>query len=419
MNDNAAAVKTAPEIDWWSLLSDRDFLIDPYPVLRRIQDQGSVHFDANSGIYFVLGYKEFVRIATALQMGRDTRLWTNGWCNEGNRHRDPVGYRLLDEFQPQMINSNPPDHGRMRGVYDPTFRSRAVALLAPMIQAEANQLLAAMPENGAVDLMSAFATPMPLRVLRNLFEIPAEMDGQISRWSAALIKIGDILMTPEQKQAAHDALIEFKAFLRNHLAARATTAGDGMIGGVIRAFSGGVLDEEETLTNLVSMLIAGHETTVTLIGNGTLCLLRNPEQLERLRADPALLKPAVEEFLRYEPGGNMILRVALEDLDVGGTTIPKGSAVVGMIGAINRDPARFPDPDRFDIARSPNPHLTFGAGIHICIGAPLARLEAQIAFQSLLARYPKITLAGEPEWRLDRRNARGLQTLPIQVSTAA
>ena len=412
-------MKLSPKIDWWSLLDDRDFLVDPYPALRRIQERGSVHFDADSGIYFVLGYREFVRIATALQMGRDTRVWANGWCNEGNRHRDPVGYRLLDEFQPQMINSNPPDHGRMRGIYDPAFRSRAVSLLAPMIQAEAAKLLTAMPENGTTDLMSAFATPMPLRVLRNLFEIPAEMDGEISRWSAALIKIGDILMTPEQKQAAHDALIEFKTFLRSHLAARSATPGDGMIGGVIRAFSGGILDEEETLTNLVSMLIAGHETTVTLIGNGMLCLLRNPEQFDRLRADPALLKSAVEEFLRYEPGGNMILRVAIEDLYVGGTTIPKGSAVIGMIGAINRDPARFPDPDRFDVARSPYPHLTFGAGIHICIGAPLARLEAQIAFQSLLARYPQITLAGEPEWRLDRRNARGLQTLPIQVSTAA
>ena len=403
-------------IDWWTLLNDRTFLTDPYPELKRIQQSGPIHYDEPSGVYFVLGHREFVRIATALEMGRDTRHWTNGWCTAQNRQRDPVGYRLLSEFQPQMINSNPPDHGRMRAVYEHAFKPDAVAGHASMIQAEADSLLDAMPGEGSIDLLPAFATPMPLRVLRNLFDIPPEMDGAIGRWSAALIQIGDILMTPAQKHAAHHALAEFKAYLRRHLAQRTPNPGNGMIDEVVRAFDEGVLNEEETLTNLVSMLIAGHETTVTLIGNGMLCLLRHPEQLARLRADPALMRTAIEEFLRYEPGGNMILRVAVEDLQVGDAIIPKGSPVLGMIGAINRDPARFEDPDRFDIARRPNPHLTFGLGIHLCIGAPLARLEAHIAFRSLLDRYARIELAGEPEWRLDRINARGLHSLPLQVS---
>jgi cytochrome P450 len=416
MQTDAAAMHSAPEIDWWSLLKDRAFLADPYPELKRIRESGPVHYDALSGIYFVLGHREFVRIATALEMGRDTRHWSNGWCTAQNQRRDPVGYRLLSEFQPQMINSNPPDHGRMRAVYEHAFKPGAVAEYAAMIEEEADRLLDAMPGEGDIDLMPAFAAPMPLRVLRNLFDIPAEMDGDIARWSASLIKIGDILMTPVQKQDAHDSLLEFKVFLRSHLAQRAQKPGNGLIDGVIRAFDDHVLNEEETLTNLVSMLIAGHETTVTLIGNGMLCLMRHPEQLARLRADGALMRSAVEEFLRYEPGGNMILRVAVEDLRVGDTIIPKGSPVLGMIGAINRDPARFEDPDRFDIARHPNPHLTFGLGIHLCIGAPLARLEAQVAFRRLLDRYPSIELAGEPEWRLDRINARGLHRLPLRVS---
>ncbi|HEU0123303.1 MAG TPA: cytochrome P450 [Bryobacteraceae bacterium] len=415
MNTSAAADKTEADIDWWSLLNDRAFLIDPYPHLERLQSIAPVHFDGSSGIFFILGHREFVRVATALQMGRDTRHWTNGWCTDENKARDPLGYRLLSEFQPQMINSNPPDHGRMRGSYEQAFKAGAIAAHTAMVQREARQLLDEMPFDGRVDLMAAYAAPLPLRVLRNLFEMPAEMDGDISRWSAALIKIGDVLMTPVQKQEAHDALLEFKTYLQGHLKLRARNPGEGMIGGVIRALEAHVLNEEETLTNLVSMLVAGHETTVTLIGNGLLCLLRHPDQFARLRAEPALLRSAIEEFLRYEPGGNMILRVATEDLQVGGVTIPKGAAVLGMIGAINRDPARFEDPGRFDIARRPNPHLTFGAGIHLCIGAHLARLEAQLAFEALLDRYPHIELDGQPEWRLDRINARGLHRLPLRV----
>jgi cytochrome P450 len=179
-----------------------------------------------------------------------------------------------------------------------------------------------------------------------------------------------------------------------------------------------VLDEPETLTNLVSMLIAGHETTVTLLGNGLLCLLQHPDQLRRLRADRALIRPAIEEMMRYEPGGNMILRVSIEDVEIGEALIPAGSAVIGLIGAINRDPGAFDAPDTFDVGRAQNPHFTFGGGGHVCVGAPMARLETQIAFDRLLDRYAQLELAGPHAWRLDRMNARGLASLPIRVSAA-
>jgi cytochrome P450 len=289
-----------------------------------------------------------------------------------------------------------------------------------MVQAEADRLIDAMPRDGTVDMIASFAAPLPLRVLRNLFEVSAEMDEIIGRWSAALIKIGDIMMTPDQKQEALQALTEFKGFLRNHLAPRrACPRAAGLIDGVIAASDDGTLDDEETLTNLVSMLIAGHETTVTLIGNGLLLLLTHPDQMARLRNDRGLMQTAIEEFLRCEPGGNMILRVAREDYEIGSVTIPAGSLVVGLIGAINRDPARFDRPDALDLGRTSNAHLTFGGGIHFCVGAPLARLEARVAFNTLLDRFACLELDGQHEWRLDRINARGLKSLPVRIGVAS
>ncbi len=378
-----------------------------------------MHFDPASGIYFVLGHRAFARVSKSASMGRDTRNWLGGWNSDDYRAHDPVGYKLFSEFQPQMINCDGEEHRRMRKVYEPAFRSQAMSAMAPLIEEQAARLLAAMPDDGEVDFIEAFAAPLPLRVLCELFDIPESLDETISRWSASLIRIGDILMTPEQKVEAQGALAEFKDFLREQIRTRENRREDNLMGLALRAYKDGTLDEEETLTNLVSMLVAGHETTVTLIGNGMLLLLRNPSELARLRAEPALTRTAVEEFLRMEPGGNMILRVAREDFEVEGMTIPKGAPVIGLIGAINRDPARFERADELDLGRPANAQFTFGGGAHVCIGAPLARLEAQIAFSRLLEKYPQIELAGTPEWRLDRMNARGLGHLPIHVRKAA
>ncbi len=406
-------------IDWWSVLSDRDFLANPYPQLRRLQEKGPVHFDPASGIYFILGHRAFARVSKSSSMGRDTRNWLGGWNSDDYRAHDPVGYKLFSEFQPQMINCDGEEHRRMRKVYEPAFRAQAMSRMAPLIEEQAARLLAAMPDDGEVDFIEAFAAPLPLRVLCELFDIPESLDETISRWSASLIRIGDILMTPDQKLEAQAALAEFKDFLREQIRARANRHEDNLMGLALHAYKDGTLDEEETLTNLVSMLVAGHETTVTLIGNGLLLLLRNPAELARLRTEPALTRTAVEEFLRMEPGGNMILRVAREDFEVEGMTIPRGAPVIGLIGAINRDPARFERADELDVARPANAQFTFGGGAHVCIGAPLARLEAQIAFSRLLEKYAQIDLAGTPEWRLDRMNARGLGHLPIHVRKAA
>lgn len=223
-------------------------------------------------------------------------------------------------------------------------------------------------------------------------------------------------MSPDQKQEAHSALLEFKAYMGDFLLARKDDPGDGLIGMTIAAMREGILDQEEAINNLIG-LISGNETTVTLFGNGLLALLQHPQQMERLRANPELLRTAIEEMLRYEPGINFILRVAVQDYPCGGMLIPAGSLVIGLVGAFNRDPARFGDPDVFDIARQPNQHSIFGGGAHVCIGAALARLEAQAGFSALLARFSHIELAGEPRWWVDRTNQRGLQSLPLLFSS--
>lgn len=402
------------DLNWWRMLTDPDHLRNPYPELRRLQEMAPVHYDPASDVYFVLGYREFAQMARAPEMGRDTRGWSNGWSTEQNRQRDPVSYLLFDEFQRQMVNANPPDHRRMRTVYEKSFRSNPISAAMPMIEAECKALIAGLPAGTPVEFMTGFANVFPRRVSRNLFEIPPSMDDCIARWNNALLKIGDILMTPDQKQEAYTALREFKAYIRDFLASRQDNPGDGLIGLSISAMNEGVLDEEETVNNLVG-LISGNETTVTLLGNGLLSLLTHPEEMQALRANRDLLRSAIEEMLRYEPGINFILRVAIQDFQCGGQRIPAGALAIGLVGAINRDPERFDNPAAFDIRREPNPHAIFGGGAHVCIGSSLARLEAQVGFTALLDHFPHIELAGDPIWWADRTNQRGLQHLPIRL----
>jgi hypothetical protein len=404
-------------IDWWALLTDPQYLTNPYPELNRIRELAPIHYDSTSGIYFVMGYREFGLMAKTTQMGRDTRFWANGWSSPENRRRDPDTYQLFTEFQPQMINANAPDHRRMRGVYDKAFRPGDMARYLPMMEAECRRLLDALPVDTPVDFMTAFANPLPHRVSLKLFDIPADMDEQTWQWIAALSWLGNIVMSPDQKREAQKAQREFKDYVRGHLASLRTHPGDGFIGLALAASADGTMNEEETLNNVV-MLISGSRTTLTLLGNGMLTLLKHPSQFEKLRANRNLMRSAIEEMLRYEPGSSIIPRAAIKDFQCGGVSFPAGSLAVGLVGAINRDPARFEDPDVFDITRQPSVHSAFGGGPHICIGKALARMTAQVAFTALMDRFQRIELAGEPVWWTNRSDQRGLESLPLRLGPA-
>jgi cytochrome P450 len=404
-------------VDWWTLLTDPGFLRDPYPELKRIRELAPIHYDPASGVYFVLGYREFGLMAKTPQMGRDTRFWATGWNSPENRLRDPATYELFTEFQPQMINANAPDHRRMRGVYEKAFRPGAMARYLPMIEAECQRLLDALPVDAPVDFMTAFANLLPHRVSLNLFDIPQAMDEQIAQWIAALSWLGNIITTAEQKREAQTAQREFKDYVRDHLASCKGDPGDGFIGLALAAFADETMDEDETLVNLVT-LVSGGTATPTLLGNGMLALLRHPEQFEKLRTHRDLMRPAIEEMLRYEPGGNADLAALVIADRHPQDEVAAGSLAIGLVGAINRDPARFEDPDAFEIGRQPNPHSVFGGGPHVCLGAALVRMTAQVAFTAFMDRFPRIELAGEPVWWTHRSDQRGLHTLPLRLEQA-
>jgi cytochrome P450 len=404
-------------INWWGMLTDPEFLKSPYSDLKRIRELGPVHYDAASGVYFVLGHSEFRLMATAPEMGRDTRLWNNGWNTPENKRRDPLSYALFSEFQPQMTNVNAPDHRRMRDVYEKAFGSADLAMYVPMIEAECRQLLDAIPVDAPIDFMSEFANPLVRRVARNLFDIPAEMEGQVAHWVAALSLLGNVMMTPSQKREAQTALRQFKAYLRERFFSRILGRREGFVGLALAAFEDGTMSEDESLNNLVA-LIAGGVATAALLGNGMLTLLLHPAQLEKLRANGDLMRPAIEEMLRFEPGGSFILRVAIRDFQCGEVAIPAGSLAIGLVAAINRDPSRFDEPDVFDITRKHNPHCVFGSGPHICIGKALVRMTAQAAFRALLDRFQRIELSSEPIWWTHRSDQHGLENLPLELGHA-
>jgi cytochrome P450 len=267
-----------------------------------------------------------------------------------------------------------------------------------------------------MELVADFAYPLPVMVIGEMLGILAHDRTLLRDW------IHDILMfaqrgptgDPETITAMHRAIVEMRDYMRGIVADHRRTPQDDIIGNLLAAEEEGArLDEEEIIANCLLLLLAGHETTMNLLGNGTLALLQHPEQCTQLQANPDLLPNAVEEVLRYESPLQIVLRLTQADLELHGQSISAGQRIIPMIGAANRDPAQFPDPDRLDLRRTPNAHLSFGHGIHFCLGAGLARMEARIAFATLLQRCPGLALATDtPAWR-EALTVRGLATLPV------
>jgi len=317
-----------------------------------------------------------------------------------------------------LLRLNPPDHTRLRRLVSRAFTPARVRALEPRIEATARELLDAALHcaNGRFDLIEAFAQPLPVAVISELLGIDLADRPRLVSWSTALARSLDpeFLMQEGERDQQRAARDDFVAYLRGLLPARRRAPGDDLISALVQASDeGAALTEDEVVSLCMLLLIAGHETTRSLIGASVLALLSQPAELAALRAAPELMEQAVEETLRFDPPVQMLIRFALRSAEVAGVTIPEGSLALMLVGAANRDEAVCPEPDSFRVTRRPGRHLAFGHGIHFCLGAPLARLEAAVALRLLLPALPGLRVAAEPEWR-PNTVLRGLEHLVLE-----
>ena len=313
-----------------------------------------------------------------------------------------------------MLNRDGDDHRRLRRLVTKAFTPRMVEQLRPRIQAIADELLDAVSSKGEMDLSAAYAFPLPITVIAELLGVPTEDQDRFREWSDAVITPA---ISQEELERFFEQMGEFVAYLTDLFAARRAEPRDDLISALLAARDDDdALTENEVFGTVVLLIVAGHETTVGLIGNAVLNLLSHPAELERVRADPSLLPAAIEEALRYEgPVERTLYRWASTDVELGGQTIRKGEGVIAIVNAADRDHNRFPDADRFDVTRDDKRHLAFGRGSHFCLGAPLARLEAEIALETLFRRLPGLRLAVPREelaWR-PTPGFRRLVALPV------
>jgi cytochrome P450 len=315
-----------------------------------------------------------------------------------------------------MIFQDPPDHTRLRSLVSRAFLPRAVEAMRPMVEAVVGELLDAVIDSGRMDVLHDLASPLPIIVIADMLGAAREDRDHFKKWSDDLAAFfGNTVMGRDRGTAAARSCREMTDHLRAVVAQRRLVPKDDVIGALIAAEErGSFLTEEELLATCVSLLFAGHETTTHLIGNGALALLRHPGAFGALQATPSLIDTALEELLRYDGPVQTLGRLATEDLEVGGKLVRKGQRLLLVFGSANRDPAQFASPDELDLARRENHHVGFGLGIHFCLGAPLARLEAQVALGTLVQRLPGLELATESlAWLETLAFPHGLKALPV------
>ncbi len=315
-----------------------------------------------------------------------------------------------------LLDFDPPDHTRLRSLVSQAFTPRAVSELGPRIQRIVDELLDAVADKDRFDLIGDFAFPLPVIVIAEMLGVPAQDRERFKDWSNDVALSIEPILDDEQIGRAQRSTAELFEYFEGILEQRRRSPQDDMISALLAVEEeGDRLTHEELLSMLVLLLVAGNETTRNLIGNGMLALLRNPDQLQRLRENPDLLDTAIDELLRYDSPVQLNLRIAREDVEIGGKQIRAGQRIVSIIGAANRDPAVFTAPDVLDIGRREKSHISFGRGIHHCLGAPLAVLEGRIVFTNLLARFASIRLLSEPEYR-DQIVLRGVENLWVEVA---
>ena len=395
--DTATAVK--------SLLSPQAG-VDPYPAYAAIRAAGPVL--AMGGSFFVSGWDAADRILRdpgmqAYDSGLLDQQWTDWRTN-----------RAVSLFADSMLRQNPPNHTRMRRLASGVFTARRVGELRAVIEGQVDDLLDGLGGT-EVDLMSDLAYPLPIAVITALLGVPAADRRMFRRLAEALTAVLEVRFTQEQAATAHTAALELEEYLTALVEQRRRAPENDLVSALAAAHDAGGdrLTADELLGNLALLLVAGFETTTNLLGNAIVLLLDHPEQAKRLVADPALAPAYVEEVLRVDSPVQLTERFASRDVRIGAVDIPTGAELIVLLGAANRDPQRFAEPDRFVPDRPGNAPLSFGAGAHYCLGAPLARLEAQVALPALLRRFPDLELAGRPV-RRERLTLRGWAALPVR-----
>jgi cytochrome P450 len=387
-----------------------DFIRDPYPHYERLRTTDPMHLTA-------LGSFVASRHAEASLVLRDKRFGKDYVERTIRRYGpDIMEQPVFRSMSHWMLQQDPPDHTRLRGLVVKAFTARRVEDMRPRIQQIVDQTLDAIVGQGHMDLIEDFAFRLPVTIICDMLGIPEdhrEVFYKSSRDGGRLLD--PVQLTPAEIEKGNAGNAMAQMYFQQLFELRRRNPGDDLVTQLVQAEEdGSKLSNEELTANIILLFGAGHETTVNLIGNGLLALYRNPDQLALLKSNPALITNAIEEFLRYDSSVQMSGRVALEDVEVGGKKIPKGESVLCLLGSANRDPAIYPDrPDRLDITRPNVRPLSFGGGIHFCLGAQLARIEAEIAISTLLRRLPELRLdnAENPEWR-PTFVLRGLKALP-------
>jgi len=395
-------------------LLDPEVLADPYPLFHRLRTEDPVHWDPFLHAWVVTRYKDVVTVLhhySAERTPTPKQLAAMGLAS-----LNPIAEIMVK----QMLFLDPPAHARLRSLASEAFSPQRVEVLRWHIREITDRLLDKVQAKGHMDVIADLAEPLPCIVTAEMLGVPVEDYQQLKAWSQDFAEmLGNFQHNPERAPRILKSVLEMADYFRSAMREQRLHPRDGLVSSLMNAeIQGDRLSEEEVIANCIVTMVGGQETTTNLIGNGVLALLRNPDQLEKLRSDLSLIPSAVEELLRYESPSQHTARLAPEDTILGGRRIQKRQAVIAVMAAGNRDPERFPDPDRLDITRADNRHLAFGWAAHFCFGAALARIEGQVAFELMLRRLPHWAFEPGPlVWR-SNLGLRGLTRLPLRFGDA-
>ncbi|WP_406199471.1 cytochrome P450 [Streptomyces sp. NBC_01017] len=404
------AAPSALAFDPW----DPAFLADPYPAYAELRDRGRVHWFEPTNQWLVPHHAD---VSALLRDRRLGRTYQHRFTHEDFGRTAPPPehepFHVLNDHG--MLDLEPPDHTRIRRLVSKAFTPRTVEQLKPYVQGLAGELVSGLVEAGGGDLLADVAEPLPVAVIAEMLGIPESDRAQLRPWSADICGMYELNPSEETATRAVRASVEFSEYLLELIAARRKEPGDDLISGLIAAYDeGDRLTEQEMISTAVLLLNAGHEATVNSTVNGWWALFRNPDQLAALRADHSLIPSAIEELMRYDTPLQLFERWVLDEIEIDGTTIPRGAEIALLFGSANHDATVFETPAELDLTRKENPHISFSAGIHYCIGAPLARIELAASMTALLEQAPTLRLAAEPE-RKPNFVIRGLEGLSVEV----